>query len=135
MAFIFFLGEAGKLQEDETELVGEHFVRIPVGQDDVRAEFAGRVGQVEIHEEDAIHGFQVEFPFGTPFPLPGDGLREVVQSPFTEKGLFTVLHFHDELFTVFIRTIYVIDDAPVAGKVRQQLFVQECDVRYPLFSY
>ena len=31
----------GKMQENETELVGEHFVCVPVGQDDVRAEFAG----------------------------------------------------------------------------------------------
>ena len=123
------------MQENETELVGEQFVRIPVGQDDVRAELVWEIGHLEIHEEDAVYSFQIEFPIGTPFPLPGDGLREVIQSPFAEKGLFTVLHFHDELFTVFIRTIYVIDDTPVAGKVRQQLFVQECDVRYPFFSY
>ena len=90
---------------------------------------------MEIHEEDAIHGFQVEFPFGTPFPLPGDGPREVVQSPFTEKGLFTVLHFHDELLARLIRAIHVVNHTPILGKVRQQVFVQECDVRYPLFSY
>ena len=62
-------------------------------------------------------------------------MGEVEQRALLEVDLLLVLHLHDEVVTIVVRTINVIDNAPVAFKLRQQFLVQKLDVLDVPFSY
>ena len=103
-------------------------MRVAVGKHDVRAQFPWKVRQAEIEKEYAIDSFQVEFPIHAFLALASDGLRKVIQCPFTEIDMLFVLHLHDELFVVFIRAIHIVNQSAVFLKYRKQFLIQEFDV-------
>ena len=134
LAFTLFFVEQGELQENEAKFVRELRMRVMVFQPDIGAQFLFDVFLAEVHEEDAIDGFQVELPLGTSFALPGDGTCEVVNGSFAEECLLSVLHFHDEVFAAFIGAVDVVDAIAVFDGCALDFLVQKADVANVLLA-
>ena len=107
---------------------------VSVVQPDIGAKLLFYAFLLEVHKEDAVHGFQVELPVNPSFALAGNGASEIVDGPFAKESLASVLHLYDELLPVFIGAVNIVDAAAVFDGFALNLFVQETDVADVLFA-
>ena len=52
-----------------------------------------------------------------------------------EIRLFLILHLHNELFTIVIHTMNVVNDATAFVIFRQQFFIKEMNIANALFTH
>ena len=122
------LGEAGHLQEYQSQLVAEQAALLQVGETSVDAQSSAIPRHHEIGKRYDVHCLDVVVPGGALLTQPDDGLGGIVEHPLLEVGVLAVLHLHDDFLPAARLAKYVVDGRAVAVEHCLLLLVEEREI-------